>query len=103
MSKADVKARIEALEEQLAELKEELEEEEACHGTVDVTDECEAELLHEGGTVRLALVHEGEVIIRSGAEEPLSLTSYAQKQGYSLAMGRKALRGKYFRVLKEDC
>lgn len=70
---------------------------------VDVTGECEPTILEEDGTIRLALVHCGEVIIRSGMGQAMSLTSWATHNGYRMEAGRKALRGRYFKVFKKCC
>jgi len=67
----------------------------------DVTGDCEAVLLEECGTIRLALQHKCNVIVRAGAGQALSLTSYAKDNGYSLKMHRKALRGTFFTVVKK--
>lgn len=95
-----METKLEELRDKVAELEEEiaiLEE-----NGEDVTEKCEATLLKEEGTIRLALMHAGKVIIRSGAGEPLSLTSYAEDHGYRLELARKALRGSYFMVFKKE-
>uniref|UniRef100_A0A6H1ZRU4 Uncharacterized protein n=1 Tax=viral metagenome TaxID=1070528 RepID=A0A6H1ZRU4_9ZZZZ len=70
---------------------------------VDVTGECKAVLLEEFGTIRLALEHKGNIIIRAGAGEAMSMTSFAQEHGYSMKNGRKATRGSFFTVSKKCC
>ncbi len=99
---AALQEKVQTLKGTLDALVTELADAQACE-PVDVTKELEVARPIVNGQIRLYLSHNGNVIIRSGSNKPLALTSYAKASGYTIKPGQSGLRGNWFKVFKHGC